>query len=293
MGRDRTGGDWAAWMSGPGAVADHPGIEAPVQTAPPVPSPVADGLSHRPGLEATADVETATGRDAESPGEDRPAITGDLAAPPVGRGGSARREATRQRVIDAAREVFAERGVIGGTVEDICERAGFTRGAFYSNFADKEDVLEALVEREHARLLEHLDASLALVDQELAGAPDPGTGVASIVDRILRSVPADRQPWLVQAELEIHAVRRPDLARPFLDASDRLRARIAVFLEAAMARIGRQLIVDPLDVVDASVAVVERSVRRALLAGRGADPDAMARAVLPAMLLALSRPLER
>ena len=293
MGRDRTGGDWAAWMSGPGAVADPPGIEAPVQTAPPVPSPVDDGPSPRPGLEATADVETATGPDAEAPGEGGPAITGDLAAPPVGRGGSARREATRQRVIDAAREVFAERGVIGGTVEDICERAGFTRGAFYSNFADKEDVLEALVEREHARLLEHLDASLALVDQELAGAPDPGTGVASIVDRILRSVPADRQPWLVQAELEIHAVRRPDLARPFLDASDRFRARIAVFLEAAMARIGRQLIVDPLDVVDASVAVVERSVRRALLAGRGADPDAMARAVLPAMLLSLSRPVER
>ena len=293
MGRDRTGGDWAAWMSGPSAIADHPGNGTPVQTAPPAPPPTDDGPSHRQGLEATADVETAIGRDAESPGEDGSVITGDLAAPPVGRGGSARREATRQRVIDAAREVFAERGVIGGTVEDICERAGFTRGAFYSNFADKEDVLEALFVREHARRVKHLDASLALVDQELAGAPDPGTGVASIVDRILRSVPADRQPWLVQAELEIHAVRRPDLVRPFLDASDRLRARIAVFLEAAMARNGRRLIVDPLDVVDASVAVVERSVRRALLAGRGADPDAMARVVLPAMLLALSRPVER
>ncbi len=286
-------------MSGSGAVADLPKIEAPVQTPPPASSPVDDGLSHRPDLEATAGVETApgpetaAGPDAEAPGEAEPVVAADLAAPPSGRTGSARREATRQRVIDAAREVFAERGVIGGTVEDICERAGFTRGAFYSNFADKEDVLEALFVREHARQAEHLDASLALVDQELAGAPDPGTGVASIVDRILRSVPADRQPWLVQAELEIHAVRRPDVARPFLEASDRLRARIAVFLEAAMTRNGRQLIADPLDVVDATVAVVERSVRRALLAGRGADPDAMARAVLPAMLVALSRPLER
>ncbi len=206
-------------------------------------------------------------------------------------GRSARREATRQRVLDAAREVFAERGVIGGTVEDICERAGFTRGAFYSNFSDKEDVLEALVAREHARLLEHLDASLALVDQELAAAPDLATAIASIVDRILRSVPVDRQLSLVQTELEIHAVRRPELARSFLEANDRFRERIAAFLEAAMARNGLELTVDAVDVVDASVAVVERSVRRALLTGGDADPDAMARAVLPAMLLALSRPV--
>ena len=141
------------------------------------------------------------------------------------------------------------------------------------------------------RLLEHLDASLALVDQELAAAPDLATAVASIVDRILRSVPVDRQLSLVQTELEIHAVRRPDLARPFLETNDRFRARIASFIEAAMARNGLELTVDPVDVVDASVAVVERSVRRALLAGGGADPDAMARAVLPAMLLALSRPV--
>src|SRR5512139_646545 len=84
---------------------------------------------------------------------------------------SARREVTRQRVLDAAREVFAERGVIGGTVEDICEAAGFTRGAFYSNFADKADVVRALLAREHGRLLEHLDATF---DAPLPfDAPDP------------------------------------------------------------------------------------------------------------------------
>ncbi len=278
MGRYRTGGDWAAWMSGPGAVAEPPGIDAPVQAPP----PADDGRS------PSADSEI-TGPEPEA----EPVVTEEHAEPSSGRTGSARREATRQRVIDAAREVFAERGVFGGTVEDICERAGFTRGAFYSNFTDKEDALEALIEREHGRLAEQLEAGLSRDDQELAGVPDLGTAVASIVDRILWSVPVDRQLSLMQTELEIHAVRRPDLAQPFLDASNRFRARIAVFLEAVMARNGRRMIVDPLDVVDASVAVVERSVRRALLAGSGADPDAMARAVLPAMLLALSCPVER
>ncbi len=262
MGRELRPGDWAAWMGAP-APATRTG-SAPAPGAP-VPGP-------EPLPEADAD------RDGESTGE---------------HGRSARREATRQRLLDAAREVFAERGVIGGTVEDICERAGYTRGAFYSNFTDKDDVLHALVEREHAKLLAHLDASLARVDQELAEAPDLGTAVASIVDRILRSVPVDRQLSLVQTELEIHAVRRPDLGRPFLEANQRFRFRIAVYLEAAMARNGLELTVGPVDVVDASVAVVERSVRRALLAGAGADPNEMARAILPAMLLALSRPVER
>lgn len=221
-----------------------------------------------------APVETSDGGDAEE------AIAGPAR--------SARREATRQRILDAAREVFAERGVFGGTVEDICERAGFTRGAFYSNFVDKDDVLEALVEREHERLLAHLDASFALVDHEVAEAHDLADALTSIVDHILRSVPVDRQLALVQTELEIHAVRRPDLSAPFLATNARFRARIAGFIEQAMARHDRVLLVSALDLADAAVAIVERSIRRSLLEGPASDPDAMARAVLPGLLLALS-----
>ena len=42
-----------------------------------------------------------------------------------------RRSATRARLLEGALDVFAERGFNGASVEDICERAGFTRGAFY------------------------------------------------------------------------------------------------------------------------------------------------------------------
>jgi AcrR family transcriptional regulator len=206
---------------------------------------------------------------------------------------SRKRESTRQRVLDAAREVFAERGVIGGTVEDICERAGFTRGAFYSNFTDKDEVLEALIEREHTRLLEHLDASFALVDRELAEAPDLESALGPIVERILRSVPMDRQLSLVQTEMEIHAIRVPERSAAFRAAEARFRDRIATFIEEAMTRYGRELLLEPDVVADAAVGVMERSVRRASLAGGGADPDAVARAVLPRLLLSVSRPAGR
>ena len=193
-------------------------------------------------------------------------------------------------MLDAAQEVFAERGVIGGTVEDICEQAGFTRGAFYSNFTDKDDLLDALVEREHTRLLEHLDASLALVDREVAEATDLEAVLGSIVDRILRSIPVDRQLSLIQTELEIHAIRRPELSHRFIEANDRFRERIGAFIGEAMQRHGRELLVSEADITDTVVAVAERSVRRALLEGGAADTDAMASAVLPGVLLALSRP---
>jgi len=215
---------------------------------------------------------------------------------------SARREATRQRVLDAAREVFAERGVIGGTVEDICERAGFTRGAFYSNFADKDDVLRALIAREHARLIAHVDAGFARLEEALGGerrdagdrgadrgAHDPGATMAAVADRLLRAVPDDRHFSLIQTELEIHAVRDPDTSRPFLEADATFRARIADFLERGLRLLGRELVVDAEDATDAVVAIVERSTRRALLAGDPGDPDALARVMLPVLMAAASR----
>jgi AcrR family transcriptional regulator len=205
---------------------------------------------------------------------------------------SARREVTRQRILDAAREVFAENGVIGGTVEDICERAGFTRGAFYSNFADKDEVVDALVEREHERLLGHLEASFAGLDRAVADAGGDLAGIcAALVDQLLRSIPIDRQVSLVQTELEIFAIRRPDQAGRFVAINLAFRERIARFLEDGMRTLGRELLVDRVYLTDAIVAIAESSVRRALLTGPDADPDAMASAVLPGLLLALSKPL--
>ena len=204
---------------------------------------------------------------------------------------SARRDVTRERVLDAARDVFAERGVIGATVEEICDRAGFTRGAFYSNFGDKADVLEALIDREHARLLAHLDENLALVEGAArAVGPDGAIDLSAVVERILASVPEDRELSLVQTELEIHAIREPATSASFREAEARFRARLAGFVERGMWLQGRELLADPADVADAAVAIVARSVRRALLLGAGADPDAMARAILPLLLLGASRP---
>ena len=57
-----------------------------------------------------------------------------------------RQAQTRAALLDAAAELFVERGLQGASVEAIAERAGFTRGAFYSNFATKEEVFTELLQ---------------------------------------------------------------------------------------------------------------------------------------------------
>ena len=79
---------------------------------------------------------------------------------------------------------------------------GSTRGV-YSNFNDKDDVLDALVVREHTRLLAHLDATFVEVDREVEEADSLEAVLSGMVDPILRSIPVDRQLSLIQTELEI------------------------------------------------------------------------------------------
>src|SRR6266480_7813304 len=58
-----------------------------------------------------------------------------------------RRELTRNALLDAARHVFAQRGFSGASLEEIAETAGFTRGAIYKNFANKEELFFEVFER--------------------------------------------------------------------------------------------------------------------------------------------------
>src|SRR5918997_2783844 len=57
-----------------------------------------------------------------------------------------RRAATRRALLDAARELFAERGYHGAAAEEIVRRAGVTRGAMYHHFGDKRGLFRAVVE---------------------------------------------------------------------------------------------------------------------------------------------------
>ena len=66
------------------------------------------------------------------------------------------KELTRARLIEAAETLFIRKGFDGASVEDISEMAGYTRGAFYSNFADKDQVFLAVIDRRRTKALENI-----------------------------------------------------------------------------------------------------------------------------------------
>jgi AcrR family transcriptional regulator len=103
---------------------------------------------------------------------------------------------TRARLLDAGERVFLRRGLQGSSVEEIAAEAGFTRGAFYSNFKSKD---ELFIELLHARVYDRY-AELAEDTYEHPGTPREQLRWGA---ERLRDVQADEQGhWLFRLWLE-------------------------------------------------------------------------------------------
>lgn len=66
---------------------------------------------------------------------------------------------TRQKVLDAARQLFAERGYEPATIRDIAKAAGMSTGAVFANFQDKAELFEAVLASDLGRLAETMKAA--------------------------------------------------------------------------------------------------------------------------------------
>jgi len=75
---------------------------------------------------------------------------------------------TRRDLMEAARRIFARDGFEIARLEDIAATAGKTRGAFYANFRDKEDVFFALFEENLRREKQQVGEELSTADSEEA-----------------------------------------------------------------------------------------------------------------------------
>jgi AcrR family transcriptional regulator len=125
------------------------------------------------------------------------------------------RDDTREKLFEAAARVFEEQGIGGASIEAVAAAAGLTRGAFYSNFKSKDELIIAMVE-------EHVEQSIRRNLDLLAVHKDPADFIEALktMDRS-RQDPLGRSP-LLHMEMILFVARaekrRPDLAK-------RLRAR--------------------------------------------------------------------
>jgi AcrR family transcriptional regulator len=173
-----------------------------------------------------------------------------------------RREQTRQELLSAAEACFVSRGFHASSVEEVAERAGYTKGAVYSNFAAKEDLFFAVYERRVEQVLTEVVPGLRQAgaerafDQLAAGAiqrRDRGDGWRAVF-----------------FEFWAHVLRHPELR-------ERFAAIHARFLEP-MGEAVRQLAEDrgltlPSDVTASQVAVAWNAMEVGLALERLTQPQ--------------------
>jgi AcrR family transcriptional regulator len=170
------------------------------------------------------------------------------------------REETRGRLFAAAAAVFAEHGVGGATVEQITDAAGFTRGAFYSNFATKQDLAVAMLEDHLARSQQH--------NRDLAQRhPDTDDFVQALrTDTTRRDDPLHDNP-LLQVELMLYVARTPEL-RPAL--GEHLRTMRALVGEVASSILRATGVAIPVD--DDQLGIILVALEDGLRLHRLIDP---------------------
>jgi AcrR family transcriptional regulator len=148
-----------------------------------------------------------------------------------------RRELTRTALIDAGADVFAKRGFHAASLEEIAETAGFTRGAIYKNFENKEELFFAVIER---RVDAQLSRFREVLREDQAAATDPAR-LAAIWEEIL---PNEREWFTLDLEFRLYAMRNEDARKRWVANERELLSLVARFIKEMQQALGTSMVMD-------------------------------------------------
>lgn len=123
-----------------------------------------------------------------------------------------RREETREHVLAAAARVFAARGFHATSLDAIAEEAGFSRGAVYYNFADKEELFLELLDRRCAKRAQDLRDVFSGADEDFRATSQRAQVAA---DHALDAMTGDTEWRALYLEFLAHAARDTAFRRRF------------------------------------------------------------------------------
>jgi len=179
-----------------------------------------------------------------------------------------RREQTRQELVTAAEACFVSRGFHASSVDEVAERAGYTKGAVYSNFASKEDLFFAVYERRVEQVLTEVVPGLRQAGAERA------------FDQLAAGALHRRDPddgWrAVFFEFWAHVVRHPELRERFAAIHARFLEPLADAVQQLADDRGLALLSD---VTASQVAVAWNAMEVGLNLERLTQPQTVDRAL--------------
>ena len=140
------------------------------------------------------------------------------------------RERTTQRLLAAARKLIAKRGLSDTTLDDIAEDAGYTRGAFYSNFSSKGDLFIELLRRDH----EATSAQLRALREDSLSLEYIQQRIREIYSQMYRT----NETFMNWTEARVHAARDAKFQVKLDALLLERRAEAAELIEYLYGRVG-------------------------------------------------------
>lgn len=173
---------------------------------------------------------------------------------------------TRQLLLDAAAQTFARKGFAGSSVEEIAESAGFSIGALYSNFSNKEDLfLELSATYNSDRIA---DAAKVVLE------PHDGAATLREVGRMLiDAADQDTDFALLQAEFWLYAVRNPAVLEAMAERMRQPRHALEELVGQALERQHTPPGADARSVATVVAALFEGLVRQRRIAPDSVPED--------------------
>jgi AcrR family transcriptional regulator len=190
---------------------------------------------------------------------------------------------TRERLLTAARSVFARAGFHGASVEEIASQAGFSTGALYSNFDGKEDLFLALMEREIDEHAREISVAVRAVRSSMSERAAGGAR------RWMTMVQREPELLLLFVEFWAYGVRdrrmRPRVAARFAH----VRAMLTQLIAEATREFDLELRL-PAEQLAVAIDALADGIARQKLADPEAVPDELMGDVLALLFDAASRP---
>jgi AcrR family transcriptional regulator len=178
---------------------------------------------------------------------------------------------TRRALLDAAAAIFVERGLHRSSVEAIAERAGFTRGAFYSNFSSKEELFAELLQESVYRAYREMAERQLEGDVAIPTARESAETLAEI-----QANPDGRWMFRLWLELLLEAGRDEKMRALAVEFWRSNRELVAQIVAARYAAAGRK---PPLKPATFASALIAMDIGLAIQ--HYVDPDAVPLDVYP------------
>jgi AcrR family transcriptional regulator len=188
-----------------------------------------------------------------------------------------RREETREQLLAAAGRVFARRGFHGTSLDAIADEAGFSRGAVYYNFADKEELFLELLDRRCAERAQDLRELFTGEEDDVATTSRQAQLAAQ---RALDAMTGDSEWRALYLEFLAHAARDPAFRRRFSKRTSEMRSALEEIVVERSRPVVNALGMEPEQLAVVIDALGDGLWAQHMLHGeRGVPPDLFSKAL--------------